>query len=149
MRSKTKELLKKENLLKGENKNWRKVFLAGMISAGGLLFFIACSKTSADKLAGSSTACDTTGVQYSVQIVNILQQNCYACHGSGSTGGSGGIDLSTYAKLKVYADNGYLVGNVTHNPNPMYHPMPYGLPELPACEINTIVAWVNQGAQNN
>ncbi|MDR3711697.1 MAG: hypothetical protein P4L51_02690 [Puia sp.] len=141
MRSKQRELPKK-----GVSKGW---VLACIVSGGVLFSVVGCSKTSADKLSGGSAACDTVGVQYSVQILSILQQNCYSCHGSGNTGGSGGIDLSSYAKLKVYADNGYLVGNVTHNPDPKYHPMPFGLPKLPDCEVNTIVAWVDQGAQNN
>jgi hypothetical protein len=141
MRSKRDGFLKKGNRIK--------MALSCILSAGVFVFFIGCSKTSADKLSGGATPCDTLAVQYSVQIVNILQQNCYACHGTGNTGGSGGIDLGSYTKLKVYADNGYLVGNVTHNPDPKYTPMPYGLPKLPDCEVNTIVAWVNQGAQNN
>jgi mono/diheme cytochrome c family protein len=114
---------------------------------GALVLYLAgCSKTSEDKLAGSTT-CDTTNVSYSKQIVPILQNNCYACHGSGNTAGSGGIDLSTYTALKGWANNGYLVGNVTHASG--YVGMPYGLPKLPSCEVNTIVAWVNQGAPNN
>ena len=60
---------------------------------------------------------------------------------------TGGIELATYGELRVYADNGYLVGNVTHAAG--YIGMPYGLPKLPACEMNTIVAWVNQGKKNN
>jgi hypothetical protein len=36
---------------------------------------------------------------------------------------------------------------VTHAPG--FVGMPYGLPKLPDCEVNTIVAWVHQGALNN
>jgi hypothetical protein len=123
-----------------------KFLLITLLIGASVLYLAGCSKESEDKLAGTTT-CDTTGISYSLQIVPILQNNCYVCHGSGSTAGSGGIDLSSYSKLKVYADNGYLVGNVTHAPG--YVGMPYGLPKLPACEVNTIVAWVNQGTKNN
>ena len=124
-----------------------KSLLVTLALGGIIVWFAGCAKESEDRLAGTSTTCDTTSVSYSLQIVPILQNNCYACHGSGNTAGSGGIDLSTYAKLKVYADNGYLVGNVTHAAG--YVGMPYGLPKLPSCEINTIVAWVDQGTKNN
>ena len=118
-----------------------------ILSAGALMAsFIGCSKKSEDKLA-PPVPCDTLNVSYQTQVVSILQENCYPCHGNGSTAGSGGINLNTYVNLKVYADNGYLVGNVTHAPG--YPGMPYGKPPLPACEINTIVAWVHQGAINN
>jgi hypothetical protein len=122
-------------------------FLLTILLVGSVLLYLAgCSKQSEDKLRGNTT-CDTTDVSYSLQVVPLLQNNCYECHGSGSTAGSGGIDLSSYTKLKVYADNGYLVGNVTHAPG--YVGMPYGRPMLPSCEVNTIVAWVHQGTKNN
>lgn len=105
-----------------------------------------CSKMSEDRLAVNVT-CDTTNVSYANDVVPILQSNCYSCHGSGSTAGSGGINLDGYTNLKVYADNGYLSGNISHAPG--YIGMPYGKPKLPDCEVNTVVAWVNQGVKNN
>jgi mono/diheme cytochrome c family protein len=118
-----------------------------ILSAGALMVsFIGCSKKSEDKLA-PAVPCDTLNVSYQTQIVSILQENCYSCHGNGSTAGSGGINLNTYVNLKIRADNGDLVGNVTHAAG--YPGMPYGKPPLPSCEINTIVAWVHQGALNN
>jgi mono/diheme cytochrome c family protein len=116
--------------------------------SGFLLFVAACTKSSEDRLAANGgNTCDTTSVKYSAGIQNILQVNCYRCHGNGNTGGSGGILLEGYANLLPWAKNGYLVGNVTHAPG--YIGMPYGEAKLPDCEVNTIVAWVNQGAQNN
>jgi hypothetical protein len=112
----------------------------GILSAGG------CSKTSEDKLAGNVT-CDTTSVSYANGVVPILQNNCYECHGQGRTGGSGGVLLEGYTNLKVYADNGYLAGNISHAAG--FNAMPYGRPKLPDCEVNTVVAWVHQGAKNN
>lgn len=109
-----------------------------------VLYLAGCSKESADKLSGAST-CDTAHVSYSTQIVDILQNNCYACH-SGATPPTG-IRLDTYANLKVFADNGFFVDAVTQNG--IVTPMPYGQPRLPVCEVNTIVAWVHQGAPNN
>jgi hypothetical protein len=116
------------------------------------LLIVACGKSSGDIQSGATTTtpvvtCDTTSVTYSGGVVGVMKANCYSCHGSGSSGGSGGIDLSTYANLQKWAINGYLVGNVTHATG--YVGMPYGSPKMDACSINTIVAWVHQGAKNN
>ena len=60
-----------------------------ILSAGAwMAFFIGCSKKSEDKLA-PPVPCDTANVSYQNQIVPILQENCYSCHGSGSSAGSG------------------------------------------------------------
>ena len=115
-----------------------------ILSAGALVTSMGCSKQSADKIA---PPCDTTNVSYSNQIVPIMEQYCYGCHGNGNTGGSGGINLNTYVNLKFYANNGYLVGNITYASG--YPGMPYGKPAMPNCEVNTIIAWVHQGTQNN
>lgn len=122
----------------------RKFLLVTVCIAGIVLYLAGCSKQSADKLSGSST-CDTLQVSYSTQVVDILQNNCYACH-SGATPPTG-IRLDTYANLKVFVNNGFFVDAVTQNG--IVTPMPYGQPRLPVCEVNTLVAWVNQGAPNN
>ena len=109
---------------------------------------ISCSKNSEDKLnSNTGSTCDTVNMKYTTDIVPILQANCYSCHGAGNTAGSGGISLDSYANLKVYADNGFLAGNITHAAG--YVAMPYGLPKLPDCEINRILDWINRGSQNN
>lgn len=122
------------------------LFLGVLVAVG---YFVAgCSKASEDLLKPSApVACDTTDMQYARDILPILQANCYSCHGNGSTGGSGGISLDGYDKLKVWADNGILEGNITHANG--YVPMPYNAAKLPDCEINKIIAWINSGALNN
>jgi hypothetical protein len=120
--------------------------LAILPLALGLTF--SCAKGSADKLSGSTgTTCDTVGMKYMEDVVPILSANCYSCHGTGNTAGSGGVLLEGYANLKPYVTNGYLVGNITHAPG--YNPMPYGLPQMDSCNINTIIDWVNGGALDN
>jgi len=123
----------------------RKFILAAMAVSGIVFYLSGCAKESADRLAVGSSACDTTGVSYSTQIVSILQDNCYTCHTG--TNSFSGIDLTTYADLKVQVTKGFLVSAVTHTGS--VTPMPYQLPMLPDCEVNTIVAWVDQGALNN
>jgi hypothetical protein len=122
----------------------RKFLFLTLAIVGAIFWLGSCSKESADRLAGTTT-CDTTDVSYSKQILPILQDNCYSCH-QGSNPPSG-IDLSTFAVLQAHVKNGDLTSAVTHTGS--VTPMPYGLPMLPSCEVNTIVAWVDQGALNN
>ena len=91
--------------------------------------------------------CKTDSLSYSKDIVPILENYCYGCHGNGSTAGSGGILLEGYSNLIVQADNGKLVGNITHAPG--FVPMPFGQPKMPDCEISKIVGWVDQGTLDN
>lgn len=114
--------------------------------AGAALVF-SCTKASEDKLIAGGTPCDTVGMKYTENVVPVLQNNCYGCHGTGNTAGSGGILLQGYTNIKIYANNGYLVGNITHAPG--YHPMPNGGSPMSTCDINIIVDWVNSGAPNN
>ncbi|HXB07894.1 MAG TPA: hypothetical protein VNW04_12270 [Puia sp.] len=122
----------------------RKILLLTLAFSGVVVYLAGCSKQSEDKLAGNTT-CDTVNVSYALQVIPILQNNCYSCHSSATP--PTGIRLDTYANLKVFASNGFLSAAVEHTGT--VTPMPYGLPKLPDCEVNTIAAWVDQGALNN
>jgi hypothetical protein len=128
----------------------KKMIVTGLIAMAVIMLGVAgCSKQSEDVLSAKSGAgsCDTANVRYAADIVPILQINCYECHGNGTSSGSGGILLQGYANLLLWANKGYLVGCVSHAPG--FVAMPYLQPKLPDCEINKIIAWVNQGATNN
>lgn len=113
-----------------------------------VILVISCSKTSEDKLIqGNGPSCDTVNMKYSINVLSVLQANCYGCHSKGNTDGSGGISLDSYASLKQFADNGYLAGNITHAPG--FIGMPFGEPKMDNCDINIILDWINRGAQNN
>ena len=122
---------------------------------GGLILLcgaLSCSKQNEGNLTPvvpvtPPSACDTSNMKYTANVLPILQANCYSCHGSGSTGGSGGISLDGYAAIKRWADNGTLVGTITHADG--FVAMPYGKPKLDTCSINKIISWVKNGAQNN
>jgi uncharacterized membrane protein len=125
-----------------------KICLSIVLISFLFVLVISCSKSSEDKLnSNTGSTCDTVNMKYTTDVVPILQANCYSCHGEGNTAGSGGISLDSYDNLKQYADNGILAGNITHAAG--YVAMPYGLPKLPDCEINTILDWINRGSQNN
>ncbi len=122
-----------------------KFILAGIVVSSLVFYLSGCAKESADRLDTGNT-CDTTSVKYSTQIVSILKNNCYQCHQG--PGASSGIDFSNYNAFAGWAAfTGYVVGDITSAPN--FTPMPYGGPPLSSCEINTIIAWIHQGALNN
>jgi hypothetical protein len=120
--------------------------VAIMATAGVILFSMACTKKNEQELS-QTIVCTTDSMSYSKDIVPILESYCYGCHGNGSTGGSGGINLDGYSNLKVRVDNGELVGCVSHAEG--FVPMPFDQPKMPDCEVSKVVAWVNQGALNN
>lgn len=91
------------------------------------------------------TDCNTDNITYSMDIVAILQSNCYACHSQAAN--QGGITLEGYDNLKTYVDNGRFLGAIQHEAG--YSPMPQGAPQLPDCQIAQIEQWILDGAPNN
>ncbi len=115
-----------------------------------LLFLFSCSKSNETELQGPSqgvtaTGCNTANMKFSAEIAPILQANCVSCHNT--AGASAGINTETYSGVKVIADNGLLIGTITHASG--FSPMPQGKPKLPECDINKIRAWIAQGTTNN
>lgn len=89
---------------------------------------------------------DLSKASYQNDLLPIISANCYrSCHIADVA--LGGVVLDSYNDLKFYANNGLLVGTITHTPG--FDRMPFNEPKLPECQIQTIVAWVNQGAPNN
>ncbi len=92
--------------------------------------------------------CDTEDVTYSGTIVPVLEANCYTCHDDENASVfASGIKLEGYAQLKLYVDNGRLLGAIKHAPG--FSPMPRSAAQLPECTIRQIEAWVSRGALDN
>ena len=121
-----------------------KLLLVILSISAFVIYLSGCTKQNGNSL-NPGLGCDTTNVKYSTQIVSILQNNCYVCHQG--PGASSGIDFSNYEAFKGWASSGFVVGDLTQAPG--FIPMPYGLPPLSSCDINTIVAWIHQGMPNN
>jgi hypothetical protein len=123
--------------------------ILSIVSCTTIIFFLqACSKDNEQNiLVQQPSTCDTINMQYTKNILPILQANCYSCHGNGSTGGSGGISLDGYINLQKWVANGYLLGNISYAPG--FVGMPVGQPKLSSCDINKVVSWINHGYQNN
>ena len=88
--------------------------------------------------APNSATCDTININFEKSIMPILQANCIACHSAAQS--SGGVDLSTYAKILPYISNGKLYGSIMHLPG--YKPMPSISSQLSTCDLASIKKWL-------
>jgi hypothetical protein len=104
-----------------------------------------CYYDTGEELYPNAGPCDTTNVTYAVNVKNIISDNCLVCHSTAAN--QGGISLETYSQVKALADNGKLVGAITHAPG--FSPMPQNAGMLPECSINQIKAWISKGSLNN
>lgn len=91
---------------------------------------------------------ETRAVTYSSDVAAIIQQNCIVCH---RPGGIGPMDLVTYEDARRYATR--IRAQVSNGLMPPYaYDRNIGIQDLQGDwrlsdeEINTIVAWVDQGA---
>ena len=113
---------------------------------GSILLTISCSKSSEDTLTTpTQQLCDTVNMTYSSDVQPILQANCYSCHGNGIV--NGGVSLDDYSNVRDLAEDGELLGVITHAAG--YPPMPDNGGKLSDCDINKIKDWINRGASNN
>ncbi len=92
--------------------------------------------------------CDTTKYTYSGAIAPMMKTYCTSCHATASAASAGGgIILDTYAAILVQAQNGKLLGDISHNTGFNY--MPLGGAKLSDCKITQVSKWIAAGAPNN
>lgn len=125
--------------------------LAAIIIVCSMLM-VSCSKDNEaavnpgnDTTGTGGNTCDTVNMKYTANVLPIISGNCYGCHGNGAS--AGGVSLDSYAKLKTQADNGNLLGVITHASG--FPAMPLGGTKLSDCNINIIRSWINHGTLNN
>ncbi len=75
----------------------------------------------------------------------MMNTYCKGCHQPASLGG--GIDLSTYAAVKVQALNGKLMGSITQASG--FSAMPKGGSKFSDCKIIQLQKWIAAGTPNN
>jgi hypothetical protein len=124
----------------------KKILIFMFICFAIAVTFSGCYYDKAEQVYPQPSVCDTVNMKYSIDVVPILQANCYVCHG-GTASGSAGRKFDTHALLSNYVANGKLVKAITHSPGAT--PMPYNLPKMSDCNINKILDWVNRGALDN
>lgn len=94
------------------------------------------------------SSCDTTNVTFSSSVQSVLQQNCLSCHGNNTASSLGGnVKLEDYQDVKLRADDGSLLGTISHESG--YSPMPKGSTKLDECTITVIEIWVNSNSPDN
>lgn len=111
---------------------------------------VSCSKSNESDLTETpppTNNCDTVNMKFTTNIKPILQGSCYGCHSNANSASGSGVKLEDHADVKAHADDGDLLGVITHAQG--YPAMPQGGAKLSDCNINKIKAWINQGAQNN
>ena len=95
-----------------------------------------------------TNGCDTTNVTYSNHVSKIISSRCLGCHSDASyVNYGGGVQLEGYNNVKSSAENGGLIGSITHDPG--YSAMPKGASKMDDCKIEQIKIWIAQGAKNN
>jgi len=108
------------------------------------LSLVSCSSDVEEELY-PTTDCQVEDMSYLTDILPIIDTNCYQCHNAANN--FGGITLEGYDALKIFADNGQLLGVIRHESGFSF--MPQGEPKLLDCEIEKIAAWIDQGTMNN
>lgn len=96
-------------------------------------------------LNNSCAGCETENITYESVIGPLIQNRCQSCHSGNSP--DGGILLTNYAQVSNVALNGPMLQAVTHTGSA--EPMPYNSSQLPQCEVDQIVTWINNGAPLN
>ena len=105
-------------------------------------------QTTAQAQASFASSRDDADVTYAADVASIIQDNCQVCH---RAGGIGPMELVTYENVKLYAP---LIKSQVENRimPPYYYDTDIGIQELQHDwrlsqeDINTVVAWVDQGA---
>ncbi|PRY07291.1 cytochrome c [Pontibacter ummariensis] len=127
----------------------RPLFTLVTAAALALLVVTACTSDNEEDSLPQPTPqpqqCDVSNVTFSKTITPILSANCYTCHSSSFS--EGGVVLDTHAGVKKQADNGTLLGVITHASG--FPAMPQGAAKLSDCNIARIKKWIEAGAPDN
>ena len=89
--------------------------------------------------------CDTTNVTFSGTVWPLMNTWCTGCHSGNNSGGN--IHIENYNDVVAIANNGKLMGTITHSPG--YSPMPKNADKFSDCQIAEIRLWIEDGTPNN
>ena len=118
----------------------KKLLVLGFI----LGFFVSCVYENEEEVYKGG--CNTENIRYSDNVERILGDfGCLSCHNDMFP--SGGVNLKGYANVKLYVDNGRLMGSIRHEQG--FSPMPQNQVKMRDCEIDKLQAWIDEGAPNN
>ncbi len=91
-------------------------------------------------------------VSFATDVLPLLDSRCVSCHGGDRT--SEGLSLKSYAELMAGSENGPVVaaGDAANSLLAQLvseGKMPKRGPKLTPAQVQAIIDWINQGAQNN
>lgn len=109
-----------------------------------LLFIAGCYYGNEEDLFPDSE-CVTENVSFQNVVMKIIDTNCIVCHSAGAN--LGNVNLSSYDNVKVYVNNGKLLGAIRREPG--FSPMPQNAAQLRSCDIDRIASWISAGSPNN
>ena len=89
--------------------------------------------------------CDTTNVTWDSKISAIMEANCVVCHGEDIS--YNGVRHDSYESEMIVVNDGRLRGVINHLDG--YVKMPKDRGKLPACELELINTWLDNGAPEN
>lgn len=107
------------------------------------LFVVSCYYDKEELLYPQlNTACDTTNVTFTKNIVPILSNYCWSCHSNVNAAAFGSnFKLENYSDVKAMLDRMY--NSVTHQ---SAYPMPKNSAMLNNCIITQFTIWKNNSA---
>ena len=110
-----------------------------------IIFFFSCNYDNEESLYGIYD-CDTNFVSFEMDIYPIISSHCTMCHGGSFPASE--LALETYSQIYQSAIdlNGIIDRISRFEGDPSMMPGSYRIPQ---CQIDKIVAWVEQGALNN
>lgn len=102
--------------------------------------------------AATDTQPAIAGISFANEILPILQNRCFNCHGGEQT--KEGLNLGSYATLMAGSDNGPVIvpGDAANSllaQQLLNGKMPKRGPKLTPDQIQMIIDWINAGALNN
>ncbi len=135
----------------------RKVQFVVLLLIGTLLS--ACASQGAQTPANTSAAttpsvaqANAKAVSFNDDVLPIFENNCMNCHDQERL--EEGLSLRTYSDMMAGSKNGAVVvpGDAAHSllaQSVASQKMPKRGPKLTADQVQLIVNWINQGAQDN
>ncbi|MFK5857460.1 MAG: hypothetical protein QM503_15125 [Bacteroidota bacterium] len=117
-------------------------FITGITA---IIFLNSCTYDNIEELYPEPISCDTSNVTYSNDILPVLTSSCITCHSGAAPAGN--IRLQTYDEIVAAANNGSLLGAISHDPN--WSPMPKNGTKLSDCYISKLEIWIDNGTPNN
>lgn len=108
-----------------------------------------CYHDNEEDLYPTLPGCDTTDLSFSKDVLPILNNYCFTCHGNDAYLDLGsGISLDGYDNVMLLVEpNNYLLSAIQQDGNAI--PMPKSGEKLSDCNIAIIRGWINEGAKNN